>query len=117
MLKKDRSRVKVRIVSKEEMKAREDKINQDAAAYAHTKELQEAEEAETRAHKERQEADEAEAVYLVEEQQAAEAEAKLEVTSLCLHNVLPWHEFLRSSGQPKRTTHCLVAMATEQRTE
>lgn len=113
---KDRSRVKVRIVTKEEMKAREDKINKDAAAYANTKELQEAEDAEARAHKERQEADEAEAVYLVEEQQAAEAEAKLEVTSLFLQNVLPWHEFLRSSDQPKRTRRCLVAMATERRT-
>lgn len=77
-----RQRVTIKIVTLEEMKAREEAARLAAAAAEENKEVAEADEAEALARKEREEADAAIAAFLVEENEARAAEALLEKMTL-----------------------------------
>lgn len=73
-----RQRVTIKIVTLEELRAREEAARLAAAAAEENKEVAEADEAEALARKEREEADAAIAAFLEEEKEAKEAEELLE---------------------------------------
>ncbi len=98
-LDESRAAVTVRIVTREEKRARIEEGQQKAAVASLDKEENEAVAAEAAALKERQEADEAEAAYQEEQRQAKLAEAHLEAVTVAFHEAEDAANRLRTSAE------------------